>query len=275
MLAGRLIFKPGVERISERRGPGVGGATAHHDRGSRKGADQLSTQHERRFPGESGEYRQARDALLEAEVGLRRQIEAVAEQRRQLPPGGRVPADYVFDEWDPATSQTRPIRLSELFADDRDALLLYSFMFKPDAQGTPLQVACPLCTSIIDGIDGAIPHIAQSISIAVVTRAPIERFCAHARTRGWRNARLLSSAATTYNADYHTEGSDAEQFAMATVFARRDGAVHHFWSSELWFVPPEAGQNPRHVDFMWPLWHVLDRTPDGRGTNWMPRLAYD
>jgi predicted dithiol-disulfide oxidoreductase (DUF899 family) len=47
------------------------------------------------------------------------------------------------------------------------------------------------------------------------------------------------------------------------------------WSSELWFVPPEPGQNPRHVDFMWPLWSVLDRTPGGRGESWMPRLSYD
>ena len=234
----------------------------------------MTTLHDKRFPGESADYRQARDALLRAELELRRQIEAVAAQRRQLPHGGELPADYHFQEWDPAASRVRGVRLSELFADGHTTLLLYSFMFKPNPEGTPLQLACPLCTSIIDGIDGAIPHITQQISVAVVTRAPIERFCAHARTRGWRNARLLSSAGTAYNDDYHAQASDAEQFAMATVFARRDGTIHHYWSSETWFVPPETGQNPRHVDFMWPLWQVLDHTPNGRGTDWMPRLAY-
>jgi predicted dithiol-disulfide oxidoreductase (DUF899 family) len=62
---------------------------------------------------------------------------------------------------------------------------------------------------------------------------------------------------------------------MATVFHRRDGKIHHHWSSELWFMPPEAGQNPRHVDFMWPLWAVLDRSPAGRGPDWWPQLAYE
>ena len=49
------------------------------------------------FPGESAEYRTARNALLDAEVALRRQIEAVAAQRRALPPGGEPPEDFVFE----------------------------------------------------------------------------------------------------------------------------------------------------------------------------------
>jgi predicted dithiol-disulfide oxidoreductase (DUF899 family) len=48
------------------------------------------------FPGESAEYRAARNRLLEEEIELRRAMEAVAEARRRLPPGGVVPQDYVF-----------------------------------------------------------------------------------------------------------------------------------------------------------------------------------
>jgi predicted dithiol-disulfide oxidoreductase (DUF899 family) len=51
-------------------------------------------------------------------------------------------------------------------------------------------------------------------------------------------------------------------------------AIHHFWSSELWFAGREEGQDPRHVEFMWPLWAVLDHTPAGRGTDWGPQLEY-
>jgi predicted dithiol-disulfide oxidoreductase (DUF899 family) len=61
---------------------------------------------------------------------------------------------------------------------------------------------------------------------------------------------------------------------MATVFVRRNGTVHHFWSSELLLVPLEPGQRPRHVDFIWPLWAILDRTPEGRHSDWMPQLEY-
>ena len=48
------------------------------------------------FPGESAEYRAARNRLLEQEIELRRVMEAVAAARRRLPPGGVVPQDYVF-----------------------------------------------------------------------------------------------------------------------------------------------------------------------------------
>jgi len=43
-----------------------------------------------RFPNESDTYRQARNALLAEEIELRRHIERVAAQRRQLPPGGEA-----------------------------------------------------------------------------------------------------------------------------------------------------------------------------------------
>ncbi len=228
----------------------------------------MSPLHDVRFPNEPDEYRTARDALLREEIALRRHTEAVAEQRRRLPLGGEVPTDYTFDE-----GGSRTVRLSELFEDGKDTLLLYNFMFIPGEAGLPLEGACPSCTSIIDAVDGEAPHISQRINLAVVAKAPIEQFEAHARTRGWRNVRLLSSANTTYNADYHGE-SGAGQNPIATVFVRRDGKIHHFWSSELFFAPTEPGLHPRHVDFIWPLWAVLDLTPEGRGTDWRPELAY-
>jgi predicted dithiol-disulfide oxidoreductase (DUF899 family) len=230
--------------------------------------------HDARFPGESSEYRRARDELLEAELELRRQVEAVAAQRRALPLGGAVESDYVFEEWDPSVGNVRQVRFAELFERGKDSLVVYHFMFKPGDSGRPLEVPCPLCTSIIDGLDGAVPHITQRINFAVVTKAPIETFSAHARARGWRHARLLSSAGTSFNADYHAEAGDNDQYAMVTAFVRRGDTIHHFWSSETWFMPPEPGQNPRHVDFVWPLWAVLDRTAEGRGDDWWPLLAY-
>jgi predicted dithiol-disulfide oxidoreductase (DUF899 family) len=230
--------------------------------------------HEVRFPGESDQYRRAREGLLKAEIDLRRQIEAVAAQRRKLPLGGPVPRDYTFEEWDAGTNTARPVRLSELFEDGKDTLFLYSFMFIP-GKGGPLAEGCPSCTSIIDAIDGAAPHITQQINFAVVAKAPIESFRAHATRRGWRNARLLSSDGNTYNRDYQAEGPEGGQNPIATVFVRRDGKIHHFWSSELMVVPSDPGQDMRHVDFMWPMWLIFDRTPGGRGTDWRPELDYD
>ena len=236
-------------------------------------AHELQTPHDFRFPGESDEYRRARNDLLNAEVELRRQIERVNALRRELPSGGAVGTEYVFEEWDAGEGAARPVRLAELFDDGKDTLFLYSFMVVPREQGLPFVGPCPSCTSIIDGIDGAIPHITQRTSFAVESTAPIAQFREHGSRRGWRHARLLSSAGNSYREDYGAADSNGYQWPLATVFVRGDDGIRHYWSSELWWVAHDAGQGPRHVDFMWPLWAVFDRTPEGRG-EWETKLEY-
>src|SRR5438477_8488254 len=221
-----------------------------------------------KIPGESDEYRRARDELLQSEIELRRQEEAVAAKRRALPLGGEAPTDYVFE------GQGGPVSLSGLCDDGKATLFLDSFMFIPGEQGLPLEGPCPSCTSIIDALDGEIPHIVQRMNVAVSAKAPLEQFQAHAQPRGWRHTRLLSSAGNTYNVDYGTEAPDGSQLPIATVFTRRNDRIHHFWSSELFDAPTDLGQHPRHVDFTWPLWKMLDLTPEGRGTDFQPKLEY-
>lgn len=224
-----------------------------------------------RFPGESAEYRRARNRLLQAEVKLRQQIEAVAKQRRALPLGGAVKTDYVFDAASPADAGVKSVKLSELFASGKRTLFLYNFMF-PERVGS--MTPCPSCTSIIGAVDGDTRDIVQRINVGVIAKAPIEMFRQHARNRGWRHTLLLSSADNTFNRDYGAEDETGQQWPLAHVFVRRGKKIHHFWSSELWFVPHEPGQDSRHVDFMWPLWSIFDRTPDGRGKDWGPQLEY-
>jgi predicted dithiol-disulfide oxidoreductase (DUF899 family) len=57
-------------------------------------------------------------------------------------------------------------------------------------------------------------------------------------------------------------------------YVRRDGPIRHFWNSEMLFATTDEGEDARHVDMIWPLWNMFDMTPDGRGTNWYPRLTY-
>ena len=64
---------------------------------SLKPAVELARTNGVRYPNESAEYRRAREALLAEEIELRRHIERVAEQRRELPPGGEVTKSYVFE----------------------------------------------------------------------------------------------------------------------------------------------------------------------------------
>ena len=99
-------------------------------------------------------------------------------------------------------------------------------------------------------------------------------FVQHAQTRGGRHPRLLSSARSSYRRDYNAESDDGAPLPIASVFVRREGTIHHFWSSELFGARTEPVEDPRHVEFMWPVWATLDRTPEGRGTDWRPKLEY-
>ena len=231
---------------------------------TRRKAAAQKTLHSTRFPNETAAYRSARDKLLSAEIALRRQIEAVATMRRKLPTGGALKVDYVFDEG------PRTVRLSELFADGKDTLIVYSYMFGP-----AMKSACSSCTSILDGLDGQAPHVTQRANLVVVAKSPIARVREFTDARGWRNLRLLSSAGNTYNADYHGELPNGSQIPTVNVFRRQNGRIHHTWSCELLFVPPERGQDARHSDLIWPLWNLFDMTPEGRGTTWHPKLKYD
>ena len=224
-----------------------------------------------RFPGESAEYRRARNSLLQAEVKLKRQEEAVAKQRRALPLGGAVKTEYVFAAARAGDGDVGAVRLSELFAPGKKTLFLYNFMF-PERVGS--MTPCPSCTSIIDVVDGASRHLVQRVNFAIIAKAPIGDFARHARNRGWRQVLLLSSADNSFNRDYGAEDQNGQQWPLAHVFTKRGKRIHHFWTSELWWAPHDPGQDSRHVDFMWPLWSMLDRTPDGRGTTWGPQLEY-
>ncbi|HVR40216.1 MAG TPA: DUF899 family protein [Thermoanaerobaculia bacterium] len=214
------------------------------------------------FPNESDSYRAARNALLESEKELRRRIESVAAERRALPVGGATPEDYAFD------SDEGPVRMSSLFG-DRDTLVIYSFMYGP-AMAQP----CTSCTSILDALEGEVPHIVDRVPFVAVARSPIDRIREFAQTRGWRNLRLLSSANNAYNRDYRAEDEKGAQWPALTVFVRRDGQIHHSYSTELLYATAEPGQDGRHVDMIWPLWNVFDYTPEGRGTDWYPKLKY-
>ena len=239
-----------------------------------------------KFPGETAEYRAARDRLLEQEIELRRTMEAVAAARRDLPPGGIVPEDYVFDGVGVDGSPTE-VRLSELFAPGKDSLMIYNFMFPrasnddrpgPDTGQTALlplsESPCPSCTAMLDQLDGAAEHVAQRLNLVAVAKAPLPHILNFATERGWRRLRLLSSAGNDYNRDYFGETEDGDQMPMINVFHRDGETIRHFWGGELLYAPTDPGEDPRHVGTIEPLWNMFDLIPEGRGTDFEEQLRY-
>lgn len=237
------------------------------------------------FPGETAEYRAARERLLEREIDLRRAMEAVATARRELPPGGIVPEDYYFEGLD-AEGKATNVRLTQLFGPGKDSLIVYSFMFPRDpgddrpgptegeTAGVPLgEGPCPSCTALLDQLDGAVEHARQWINLVAVAKTPLPRLLAFANERGWRRLRLLSSAQNSYNRDYLGETAEGDQRPMLNVFHREGDVIRHFWGSELLYAPTEPGEDPRHVGTLEPVWNLFDLTPEGR-PNWDEQLSY-
>jgi predicted dithiol-disulfide oxidoreductase (DUF899 family) len=238
------------------------------------------------FPGESPEYRAARDRLLDREIELRRATEAVAAARRELPAGGPVPEDYVF-QGRGADGAHVDVRLSELFAPGMGSLVIYSFMFPRDpgderpgpASGKSALLRreegpCASCVALLDQLDGAAEHATQHLNFAVAAKAPLSRLLTFAEERGWRRLRLVSSARNTYNRDYLAETAEGAQRPMLNVFRRDGAAISHFWGSELFYAPTEPGQDPRHVGTLEPVWNLFDLTPQGRPMDWDEQLSY-
>jgi predicted dithiol-disulfide oxidoreductase (DUF899 family) len=223
-------------------------------------ATELAAKSKMRFPNESKEYRRAREALLAEEIELRRHIERVAAQRRLLPRGGDVTGDYRFD------GEHGPVALADLFG-DKQTLIVYSYMFGPQRERP-----CPMCTSLMSSWEEKVPDIEQRVAFAMVARSPIDRLVAAKKARGWAKLKLYSDTVGEFTRDY-VSADDADVPAY-NVFIQKDGAIRHFWSGEMGSETADPGQDPRGAPDLDPLWTILDTTPEGRGTDWYPKLEY-
>jgi predicted dithiol-disulfide oxidoreductase (DUF899 family) len=220
-----------------------------------------------RFPNETPEYRNARDALLKHEIELRRAAEAVARERRALPPGGVISEDYVFESAGPSAAISK-LKMSQLFEPGKDTLAIYSYMFGPERERP-----CPMCTPLLDGLNGVEDHIRQRLTLVVVAESPIQKLIAWSKQRGWSRLRLISAAGNHYNRDYHGKTDDGSDTTMLNVFRRKGDAIQHFWGTELAYGPSDPGQDHRGLDPLSPIFTMFDFTPEGRG-DWYTKLSY-
>ena len=179
---------------------------------------------------ESADYLAKRDEIRLAEIELMHQRERVAELRRQLPEGAVI-QDYVFEEG-PANlvagdTPIRTVRFSELFTAPDRSVVVYHFMY-----GKKQTNPCPMCTLLIDGLNGVGHHLAQNVDVVIVAAADPTALRAHARKRGWDNLRLLSCGANTFKYDLRSEDREGNQDSTVSVFTRdSDGTLRHFYTA--------------------------------------------
>lgn len=222
-----------------------------------------------RLQNESDDYLSRREELRIAEVESMKLRERVAELRRQLPPGAIV-EDYTFAEGpadlNAGDTPARTVRLSELFSAPNRSVVIYHFMF-----GKKQTSPCPMCTLMIDSLNGVAHHLAQNVDLAIVAAADPPALREHARRQGWNNLRLLSAGEGTFKYDFGSEDREGNQDSTISVFTRdRDGTLRHFYSAH-----PQMGDNihERGLDLLSPVYNVLDLTPQGRG-DWYASFDY-
>ena len=217
------------------------------------------------------EWQAARDELLAEEKDHTRRGDELARQRRELP---WVAIEKEYDlETEEGTKS-----LAELF-DGRSQLMICHFMFGPD-----YEAGCPTCSSMVDGLDGLVPHLhARDVTPLLVSRAPLAKLRSYKRRMGW-SIPWASSFNSDFNFDFgaslpseqmreqmppedqlppiaahnaQATGTDLVDYISelfgASVFRLQDGSVFQTYAT-----------TGRGVEFLMAYYWILDRMPKGR-----------
>ncbi len=174
----------------------------------------------RHATGTRAEWLEARRALLAKEKELTRRSDELALERQALP-WVRIEKSYRL--W----TETGSASLEELFG-GRTQLLVYHFMFGPE-----YEAGCTSCSSIADGFDGLAVHLAQKgVTLAAVSRAPIEKLLAYRRRMGWTFP-WASSFGSDFNFDFGVSFTETQQ---------SDGEIEYNYRREpAWLVRDGEG----------------------------------
>lgn len=144
------------------------------------------------------EWLAARKELLAKEKELTKARDAVNAERRRLPMV-RIDKGYVFEG--PQGRAT----LLDLFEGRNQLIVDHAmWLFDVDEEGneTPRDVGCPSCSSRLDNI-GHLAHLhARGTTLAVVSRAPLDKIEPFKRRMGWTFP-WYSSHGSDFNYDFH------------------------------------------------------------------------
>ncbi|MGE5233723.1 MAG: DUF899 domain-containing protein [Acidobacteriota bacterium] len=244
--------------------------------------------------GTRQEWLEERLELLAAEKDLTRQSDELARRRQELP-WVRIDKDYRFETDEGSAS------LADLFH-GRSQLLVYHFMFGPE-----YQAGCPSCSTIADGFDGFVAHLANhDVTLAAVSRAPLAKLQAYKRRMGWTfpwassfdgdfnfdfsvgfTAEQQRGGGIDYNyrreGAWQLRGSDGPVARMAAMtgtdaatYTRERPGMSAFVQED-GVVYHTYSTYARGLDGLWGMYQWLDRAPLGRneeGVWWRRRDEY-
>jgi predicted dithiol-disulfide oxidoreductase (DUF899 family) len=251
--------------------------------------------------GTREEWLSARLGLLKEEKELTRRGDELARRRQELP-WVRIDKEYRFETDEGSAS------LADLFR-GRSQLLVYHFMFGPD-----YKAGCPSCSSIADGFNGSVVHLANhDVMLWAVSRAPLAKLQEYKRRMGWTFP-WASSFGGDFNPDFSVGFTEAQQREGGIEYNyRREGPLdlralsrEHGGEGPVGELAATTGTDAatytrerpgvsafaledgvvyhtysaysRGVDGVWGMYQWLDRAPKGRnetGVWWRRHDEYD
>jgi predicted dithiol-disulfide oxidoreductase (DUF899 family) len=151
------------------------------------------------------EWLTARKTLLDREVAMTHELDALRAERRKLP-WVRVEKDYTFEAADGKRG------LADLF-EGRSQLAIYHFMLTPGSAHL-----CPGCSFTVDHVDAARRHFEHAdLAFAAVSRAPVTRIDEVKRRMGW-TFRWVSSDDGDFNYDFGVSFTAEDRAAGRALF---------------------------------------------------------
>ena len=226
-------------------------------------AKYLAAARKTKFANESKKYAEARTALLAEEIEARRHLTRLAQQRRDLPVGPKLKKDYRFKD-----SNGEDVGLADLFG-EHETLVTYFWMYGPERERP-----CPMCTNFLGGANGNAADVKQRAAFKILGRSSVERQKAFALERGWRDLEFVQTIGDDYARDLGLLDEQGFEYPGFTVYCKDGDKVRVFYNAEMPAEAADPGDDPRGAVDIAPLWNILDMTPEGRGTDWYPKLAY-
>lgn len=184
------------------------------------------------------------EKLLAAEKKLTRQRDAVNAQRRRLPMV-KIEKTYTLQ------SEMGPLSFPDLF-EGRRQLIVYHFMFAPDADA-----GCPGCSWLTDAMTHPAHLHARDTTLAMVSRAPLQKLRLYGERMGWTNpVPWYSSGDSDFNYDMGATKDDSEIHGISVFMRQGDSIFRTYYSGG------------RGVEYLGSFWTYLDLTPWGRQEYW-------
>jgi predicted dithiol-disulfide oxidoreductase (DUF899 family) len=131
-----------------------------------------------------------------------------------------------------------------------------------------------MCTNWLGSVNGNAADIKQRVALKILGRSSVERQYAFAQERGWRDLDFVQTVGDAYARDLGLLQPDGGEYPALVVFRRDGERARLFWASEMTRAMADPGQDPRDAPDIASLWSILDLTPEGRGTDWYPKLRY-